>query len=60
MVDLPIVGCFAGGAGYAPLNETSLRSLRVRSSDISYISKGDPNDWKVRRSATAISTSSSS
>jgi hypothetical protein len=30
MVDLPTVGRFVGGAGYAPATETSLRALALQ------------------------------
>jgi 5-methylthioribose kinase len=48
MVDLPTVGRFVGGAGYAPLNEASLRALVVRVPACRDLLKGDPADWKVR------------
>src|SRR5450631_1082386 len=48
MVDLPTVGRFVGGAGYAPLNEASLRALVARVPTCRDLLKGDPADWKVR------------
>ena len=48
MVDLPTVGRFVGGAGYAPLNEASLRALVARVPACRDLLKGDPADWKVR------------
>jgi 5-methylthioribose kinase len=48
MVDLPTVGRFVGGAGYAPLNEASLRVLVARVPTCRDLLKGDPADWKVR------------
>ena len=48
MVDLPTVGRFVGGAGYAPLNEASLRALVARVPTCGDLLKGDPADWKVR------------
>ncbi len=48
MVDLPTVGRFVGGAGYAPLNEASLRALVAGVPTCRDLLKGDPADWKVR------------
>jgi hypothetical protein len=48
MVDLPTVGRFVGGAGYAPLTETSLRALVSGVPACSDLLKGDAVDWKIR------------
>ena len=48
MVDLPTVGRFVGGAGYAPLHEASLRALVAGVPTCRDLLKGDPADWKVR------------
>ena len=48
MVDLPTVGHFVGGAGYAPLTETSLRALVSGVPACSDLMKSDPADWKIR------------
>jgi 5-methylthioribose kinase len=48
MVDLPTVGRFVGGAGYAPLTETSLRALVSGVPACRDLLKGDPIDWKIR------------
>jgi 5-methylthioribose kinase len=47
MVDLPTVGRFVGGAGYAPLTETSLRALVSGVPACRDLLKGDPTDWKI-------------
>jgi 5-methylthioribose kinase len=47
-VDLPTVGHFVGGAGYAPLTETSLRALVSGVPACSDLMKSDPADWKIR------------
>src|SRR5258708_14169707 len=47
MVDLPTVGRFVGGAGYAPLNEASLRALVAGVPTCRDLLKGDPADWKI-------------
>jgi 5-methylthioribose kinase len=48
MVNLPTVGRFVGGAGYAPLTETSLRALVSGVAACSDLLKGDAVDWKIR------------
>ena len=48
MADLPTVGRFVGGAGYAPLTETSLRALVSRVPACLDLLKGDPADWEIR------------
>ena len=48
MVDLPTVGRFVGGAGYAPLTETSLRALVSGVPACRDLLKGDPIDWTIR------------
>jgi 5-methylthioribose kinase len=48
MVDLSTVGRFVGGAGYAPLTETSLRALVSGVPACRNLLKGDPIDWKIR------------
>jgi 5-methylthioribose kinase len=48
MVDLPTVGRFVGGAGYAPLTETSLRALVSGVPACRDLLKDDPTDWKIR------------
>ena len=47
-VDLLTVGRFVGGAGYAPLNDASLRALVCRVPGCLELLKGDPSDWKIR------------
>ena len=53
MVDLPTVGRFVGGAGYAPLTETSLRALVSGVPACSDLLKSDPADWKIREVGAA-------
>jgi len=48
MMDLPTVGRFVGGAGYAPLTEASLRALVSRVPACLDLLKGDPADWEIR------------
>jgi 5-methylthioribose kinase len=48
MVDLPTVGRFVGGAGYAPLTEASLRAVVSRVPACLDLLKGDPADWEIR------------
>jgi 5-methylthioribose kinase len=48
MVDLPTVGRFVGGAGYAPLTEASLRALVARVPACRDLLKGEPADWAIR------------
>ena len=48
MVDLPTVGRFVGGAGYAPLTETSLHALLSGVPVCRDLLDGDPIDWNIR------------
>ena len=48
MMDLPTVGRFVGGAGYAPLTEASLRALVSGVPACLELLKGDPADWEIR------------
>jgi 5-methylthioribose kinase len=48
MMDLPTVGHFVGGAGYAPLTEASLRALVSGVPACLELLKGDPADWEIR------------
>jgi len=48
MGDLSTVGHFVGGAGYAPLTETSLRALVSGVPACRDLLKGDPIDWSIR------------
>ncbi len=48
MVDLPTIGRFVGGAGYAPLVEGSLRALLSKVPACRALLKGDPGDWEIR------------
>jgi 5-methylthioribose kinase len=48
MVDLPTVGRFVGGAGYAPLTDASLRGLVSGVPACRELLKGDPAGWQVR------------
>jgi hypothetical protein len=48
MVDLPTAGRFVGGAGYAPLTDTSLRALVSGIPVCRDLLKGDPTDWEIR------------
>jgi 5-methylthioribose kinase len=48
MMDLPTVGRFVGGAGYAPLTEASLRALVSGVPACRELLKGDPAGWKIR------------
>jgi 5-methylthioribose kinase len=48
MTDLPTVGRFVGGAGYAPLTEASLRALVRKIPPCLELLKGDPADWEIR------------
>src|SRR5437588_9166529 len=48
MVDLPTVGRFVGGAGYAPLAKASLRPLVSGASACLDLLRGDPSDWEIR------------
>jgi len=48
MMDLPTVGRFVGGAGYAPLTEASLRALVSKVPACLDLLKGDPADWEIR------------
>jgi hypothetical protein len=47
MVDLPTAGRFVGGAGYAPLTDTSLRALVSGIPVCRDLLKGDPTDWEI-------------
>jgi 5-methylthioribose kinase len=47
-VDLLTVGRFVGGAGYAPLNDASLRALVCGVPGCLELLKGDPSYWKIR------------
>jgi 5-methylthioribose kinase len=47
MADLSTVGRFVGGAGYAPLTETSLRALVSGVPACRDLLKGDPVDWTI-------------
>jgi 5-methylthioribose kinase len=46
--DLPTVGRFVGGAGYAPLTEASLRALVGNIPACLALLKADPADWAIR------------
>ena len=59
MVDLPTVGRFVGGAGYAPLTETSLRALVSGVPACRDLLKADPADWKIREVGDGNLSSSS-
>jgi 5-methylthioribose kinase len=48
MMDLPTVGRFVGGAGYAPLNKAGLLVLVSRVPACMDLLKGDPADWEIR------------
>src|SRR4030081_1395196 len=48
MVNLPTVGRFVGGAGYAPLTEARLRLLVSGVPACRELLKGDPADWEIR------------
>jgi 5-methylthioribose kinase len=48
MMDLPTVGRFVGGAGYAPLNKAGLLALVSRVPACMDLLKGDPADWEIR------------
>jgi 5-methylthioribose kinase len=48
MAELPTVGRFVGGAGYAPLTEARLRDLVHGIPACRELLKGDPRDWQVR------------
>jgi S-methyl-5-thioribose kinase len=48
MMDLPTVGRFVGGAGYAPLNKASLLALVSGVPACMDLLKGDPADWEIR------------
>ena len=48
MVDLPTAGRFVGGAGYAPLTDTSLRALVSGVPACRDLLKGEPLDWEIR------------
>ena len=48
MMDLPTVGRFVGGAGYAPLTESSLRALVSGVPACRELLKGDPAGWEIR------------
>jgi 5-methylthioribose kinase len=48
MVDLPTVGRFVGGAGYAPLAKASLRTLLSKVPVCLELLKGAPGDWEIR------------
>jgi 5-methylthioribose kinase len=48
MMDLPTVGRFVGGAGYAPLTEASLRALVFGVPACRELLKGDPSGWEIR------------
>ena len=48
MMDLPTVGRFVGGAGYAPLTEASLRALVAGVPACRELLKGDPSGWEIR------------
>jgi 5-methylthioribose kinase len=48
MTDLPTVGRFVGGAGYAPLTDASLRALVTKTPACLELLQGDPADWEIR------------
>jgi hypothetical protein len=48
MADLPTVGRFVGGAGYAALTEASLRALVCKIPACLELLRGDPADWAIR------------
>jgi 5-methylthioribose kinase len=48
MEDLPTVGRFVGGPGYAPLAEASLRALVSKVPACLDVLKGNPADWEIR------------
>jgi 5-methylthioribose kinase len=48
MADLPTVGRFVGGAGYAPLTNASLCALVCKIPACLELLKGDPADWAIR------------
>jgi 5-methylthioribose kinase len=48
MTDLPTVGRFVGGPGYAPLTETSLRALVRSVPACRELLGGDAADWRIR------------
>jgi 5-methylthioribose kinase len=48
MTDLPTVGRFVGGAGYAPLTDVSLRRLVGSVPACRDLLAGDPAEWNIR------------
>jgi 5-methylthioribose kinase len=48
MMDLPTVGRFVGGAGYAPLDKANLLALVSGVPACMDLLKGDPADWEIR------------
>jgi 5-methylthioribose kinase len=48
MAELPTIGRFVGGAGYAPLTDASLRALVARIPACLELLQGDPADWAIR------------
>jgi 5-methylthioribose kinase len=48
MMNLPTVGRFVGGAGYAPLDKASVPALVSRVPACLELLKGDPADWEIR------------
>ncbi len=48
MEDLPTVGRFVGGPGYARLTEASLRALVSKVPACVDVLRGDPADWEIR------------
>jgi 5-methylthioribose kinase len=47
MAELPTIGRFVGGAGYAPLTDASLRALVARIPACLELLQGDPADWAI-------------